>query len=111
MMGSALFASVLLAYAGMLCICLGKERHWKQLVSPGIPAQMRRLGAPMGGLLIGLGVFTASRVWPGGMALVGILGLVSLTGFALLLLMPYAPRLALRLPLAGGLIWAVAALV
>ncbi len=34
MSGSALLASLLLAYTGMLGFCLGKEKHWKQLVSP-----------------------------------------------------------------------------
>jgi hypothetical protein len=111
MNGSALFASLLLAYTGMLCLCLGKERHWKQLVSPRVPARLRYLGAPLGSLLLGLAVYTAGYVWPGGMALVGWFGLISLTGFALLLLIPYAPRLATGLPVMGGMIWAVWALV
>ena len=37
MSGSALLASLLLAYSGMLGFCLGKERHWKQLASPCLP--------------------------------------------------------------------------
>ncbi|WP_181296797.1 DUF3325 domain-containing protein [Pseudomonas sp. Q2-TVG4-2] len=111
MSGSALFASLLLAYAGMLCLCLGKERHWKQLVSPRVPARLRRLGAPLGSLLLGLAAYAAGYVWPGGMALVGWFGLISLAGFALLLLIPHAPRLAAGLPMAGGLLWMVAALV
>ena len=111
MNGSALFASLLLAYAGMLAFCLGKERHWKQLINPRVPAALRRLSAPAGGLLLGVAVYAAIHVWPGGMAVVGWFSLVSLAGFALLMLLPYAPRLAVSLPLAGGLIWAVAALV
>ncbi|MCQ4312854.1 DUF3325 domain-containing protein [Stutzerimonas sp. VN223-3] len=111
MNGSALLASLLLAYAGMLGFCLGKERHWKQLAHPHVPARLRRLCVPVGALLLGLAVYTATRVWPGGMALVGWFGLISLTGFALLLLIPYAPRLATGLPLLGGMIWAVCVLI
>lgn len=109
MTGSALFASILLAYAGMLGFCLGKERHWKQMVNPRVPNGTRRLCAPLGGLSLGLAVYASCQVWPGGMAVVGWFGLISLAGFALLLLLPYAPRLALGLPLLGGLVWTVAA--
>lgn len=111
MNGSALFSSFLLAYAGMLGFCLGKERHWKQLVSSRVPARLRRLGAPLGSLLLGLAVYTAGDVWPGGMALVGWFGLISLAGFALLMLIPYAPRVATSLPVMGGMIWAVLAVL
>jgi len=40
------------------------------------------------------------------MAVVAWFGLISLGGLALLMLLPYAPRLALWLPAAGGLAWA-----
>jgi hypothetical protein len=110
MTGSALFASLLLAYGGMLGFCLGKERHWKQLANPRLPARLRRLCVPAGAALLGLAIYVASHVWPGGMALVGWFGLISLTGFTLLMLIPYAPLLVVNLPLAGGLIWATATL-
>lgn len=107
MNGSALLASLVLAYAGMLGFCLGKERHWKQLVNPRISIRLRRFCMPAGALLLGLSIIAALRVWPGGMALVAWFGLISLTGFALLMLIPYAPRLAAVLPIAGGVLWAV----
>jgi len=111
MNGSALFAGIVLAYAGMLGLCLAKERHWKQLVNPRVPMSLRQLCAPVGCALLGLAVYVAATVWPSGMAVVAWFGLISLTGFALLMLLPYAPRLAVSLPLAGGLIWAVSALI
>ncbi|MCP9340670.1 DUF3325 domain-containing protein [Stutzerimonas xanthomarina] len=111
MNGSALLASLVLAYAGMLGFCLGKERHWKQLVSPRMPAQLRRLCIPAGSLLLGLAVYVAGQVWPSGMAIVAWFGLISLTGFALLMLIPYAPRLATALPALGGMVWIILALV
>ncbi len=106
----ALLASLLLAYTGMLGLCLGKERHWKQLINPRVPAALRGLCIPAGGLLLGIAVYASCQVWPGGMAVVGWLGLISLTGFALLILLPYTPRLAVSLPLIGGLVLAAAAL-
>lgn len=105
MSGSALLASLLLAYAGMLGLCLGMERHWKQLGSARLPGFVRRLCRPLGIGLLGLSIYTSSFVWPGGMALVGWFGLISLGGLALLMLLPYAPRLALWLPVGGGLIY------
>jgi hypothetical protein len=110
MSGSALLASLLLAYTGMLGFCLGKERHWKQLASPCLPTYCRHLCKPVGAGLLGLAVYSASHVWPGGMALVGWFGLISLAGFALLLLLPFAPHLVTGLPVAGALAWAVMAL-
>ncbi|HBS81223.1 MAG: hypothetical protein CMK99_16200 [Pseudomonas sp.] len=107
---SALFASLVLAYAGMLGFCLNKERHWKQLVNPRVPPKLRRVCVPVGSVLLGLAVYASCQVWPGGMAVVGWFGLISLAGFALLMLIPYAPRVAMSLPMAGGLIWAVAVL-
>ncbi len=111
MNGSALFASLILAYAGMLGFCLGKERHWKQLVNPRVPTGLRRVSAPAGIALLGLAVYSSCQVWPGGMAVVGWLGLISLAGFALLMLLPYAPRLAVSLPVMSGVVWAAATLV
>lgn len=111
MTGSTLIASLALAYAGMLGFCLGKERHWKQLASPRVPAALRRLCVPVGGLLLGLAVYTSWQIWPGGMAVVGWFGFISLAGFALLMLLPYAPRLTVSLPLIGGLISVIVAML
>lgn len=101
MNASALILSLTLAYAGMLGLCLGMERHWKQLASPRLPAITRTLCRVAGAALLALAVFTATFVWPVGMAWVAWFGMISLTGLALLLLLPYAPRLALWLPLGG----------
>jgi hypothetical protein len=108
MNGSVLLLSLLLAYAGMLSFCLCMERHWKQLVGTRLPASVRSLGKPLGALLLVLALYAASGAWLGGMALVGWFGLVSLAGLALLLLLPYAPRLVLWLPVFGALLWGVA---
>ena len=95
--------SLTLAYTGMLLFCLGMERHWKHIASPRVPAKLRRVCAPLGTLMLALTVYTCSFIWQPGMAWVGWFGMISLGGLALLMLLPYAPRLVLWLPVAGGL--------
>lgn len=101
MNASAFIFSLTLAYLGMLGLCLGMERHWKQLASPRLPAFARTLCRVLGALALALTVFCTTFVWPVGMAWVAWFGMISLTGLALLMLLPYAPRLALWLPLGG----------
>ncbi|WP_312342023.1 DUF3325 domain-containing protein [Stutzerimonas nitrititolerans] len=110
MNGPAFLVSLVLAYGGMLGFCLGMEKHWKHLGSPRLPDIVRRLCRPLGIGLLGLSLYAASFVWPGGMALVGWFGLISVGGLALLMLLPYAPRLALWLPIGGGLLCGALAL-
>lgn len=107
MNGATFMFGLLLAYAGMLGFCLGMERHWKQLIGERLPGDWRHAGKPLGALLLALALHAVTGVWPTGMALVGWFGLISLAGLALLLLLPYAPRLALWLPLSGGLLCGV----
>jgi len=103
----ALALSLTLTYAGMLMICLGMARHWKQLTSPRIPAELRRACVPTGVLFLALAAYTCSFVWDTGMAWVAWFGMSSLGGLMLLMLLPYAPRLALWLPIGGGLVCVV----
>jgi len=100
--------SLTLAYAGMLLFCLGMERHWKQLASPRLPVRLRRLCAPLGMAALALAVYGCSRIWQPAMAWVAWFGMISLSGLALLLILPYAPRLAIGLPVAGLAACAVA---
>ena len=111
MTATALLLSLSLAYAGMLGFCLGMERHWKQLASPRLPAVARRICTPAGGALLGLSGWAASAVWSSAMAAVAWFGLISLTGLALVLLMPYRPRLALSIPLLGALLTALSSVL
>ncbi|MBA1262569.1 DUF3325 domain-containing protein [Stutzerimonas sp. NM35] len=104
---TALLLSLSLAYAGMLGFCLGMQRHWKQLASARLPAVARRICTPVGGALLGLSGWVATDVWSSAMAAVAWFGLISLTGLALVMLMPYKPRLALSIPLLGALLTAM----
>lgn len=102
--------SLTLAYAGMLLLCLGMERHWKQLASPRLPAALRRVCRPLGALALAVAVYTCGFIWNPGMAWVAWLGLISLAGLALLLILPYAPRVAIGLPVAGAAACGLAAI-
>lgn len=106
---TALLLSLSLAYAGMLGFCLGMERHWKQLASTRFPAIARRFCAPAGSALLGLSGWVATDIWTSAMAAVAWFGMISLTGLALLVLMPYKPRLALSAPLLGALLTVLSA--
>lgn len=104
MNAAALLLALSLAYAGMLGLCLGMERHWKQLASPRLPPAARRACAPAGVLLLALAGWAAGMLWPPAIAVVAWFGMLSLTGLVLVLLLPYRPRLALLLPLLGTLL-------
>lgn len=93
-----LLLGLLLAYSGMLGFCLAMPRHWKQLGLARYAAHWRASCRPLGAVLLLLAGYVASMIWPTAMACVGWLGMVSLAGLILLLLAPYAPRLAMCLP-------------
>lgn len=101
---TALLLSLTLAYAGMLGFCLGMQRHWKQLASTRMPAMARHICTPAGGALLGLSGWVTTDVWSSAMAAVAWFGMIQLTGLALVMLMPYTPRLALSVPLLGALL-------
>lgn len=86
--------SVLFAYAGMVALCLGLERHYKQVWgTPSTRVQrlvLRALG--WAGLLVSLLLCAAGWGWA--MGPVGWFGVISLAGLLLVGVLPYAPRLA-----------------
>ncbi|QQE87667.1 DUF3325 domain-containing protein [Azotobacter chroococcum] len=102
---SGFTAGLLLAYTGMLGLCLGLERHYRWQQVP--PAWLRRALRAAGWLALGLAFPACVQAWGVAMGPVGWFGLVSLMGFVLVLLLPHAPRLAVWLPAGGGLLWAV----
>ena len=88
-----------LAYGGMLALCMGLERHFKQ-VWQCLPTPLLRRGLRAGGWFgLGLSLVASVGAWGWAMGPVGWFGLISLAGFALVLLLPYRPRLAVWLPL------------
>lgn len=98
-------AGLLLAYGGMVGLCLGMERNfklvWKREPSPLLRHTLRMTGAA---LLVGS---FASCVWAWGWAMgpVGWFGSISLAALILTLLLPYRGRMAVLFPVAGIPLW------
>ncbi|MHA6197384.1 DUF3325 domain-containing protein [Pseudomonas wadenswilerensis] len=100
-MGVMLSTGLLLAYSGMLGLCLGLERHYKQ-VWQRVPGPRLRRALRLGGWLALAGSFAASvAAWGWAMGPIGWFGLISLAGLGLVLLLPYRARTAVWLALAG----------
>jgi len=107
-MMTALCGALLLAYAGMLALCQGLERHYKQVWGKPPAIWLRRSLRAAGWLLVGLSLYASAQAWGWAMGPVGWFGLLSISAFSLALLLPYAPRLAVYWPLVGLPLWGVA---
>ncbi len=108
---SAFFGGALLAYAGMVGLCQGMERHYKQ-VWQQLPTMLVRRGLRVVGWALLVASFAACvMAWGWAMGPVGWFGQISLAGFALILLLPYRPRLAALLPLVALPLWALSQFV
>ena len=94
------------AYVGMLALCQGLERHYKQVWHTAPSTRLRRLFRVTGRISLGLSGYFCGQAWGWGMGAIGWFGLISLSGFALLMLLPYRPRLAVWLPLGFVPVWA-----
>lgn len=100
-MSLMLSTGLLLAYSGMLGLCLGLERHYRQ-VWPRVPGPVLRRVLRMGGWLALLGSFAASvAAWGWAMGPIGWCGLLSLAGLGLVLLLPYRAKGAVWAAVAG----------
>lgn len=108
-MSLALSTGLLLAYSGMLGLCLGVERHFKQ-VWQRVPGTVLRRSLRLAGWSGLVASFAASVVaWGWAMGPIGWFGLISLAGLALVLLLPYRAKGAVWLAGAGwGLLGVVA---
>ncbi len=73
-MATVLFAGLWLAYGGMLALCMGMERHFKQ-VWQRLPAPLLRRGLRVGGwLALGLSLVASVAAWGWAMGPVGCSG-------------------------------------
>ncbi|MDG9924982.1 MULTISPECIES: DUF3325 domain-containing protein [unclassified Pseudomonas] len=105
---SAFFGGLLLAYAGMVGLCQGLERHHKQ-VWQRVPTPRLRRGLRLAGWVLLAASFAACvAAWGWAMGPVGWFGQICLAGFTLVLLLPYWPRLALFWPLPASLVLGIA---
>ncbi|WP_025131663.1 DUF3325 domain-containing protein [Pseudomonas sp. PH1b] len=89
--------TLLLCYAGFTGLCLSLERHHGELLGHK-PSARRRHGLRLGGwLLLGLSLVAAVVDTGWGLGLVQWCGLLMCSALALVLLLPYRPRLALSM--------------
>lgn len=85
-----------LSYAGMAGLCLGMDRHHQQVWSVKAPARQRLLRLA-GWLLLALALWPCVQAWGAAVGSVAWLGMLSAAALALVLLLPYRPRLAASL--------------
>ena len=62
MNASLLCLALSASYAGMLALCLGTERHWKQLAAAA-PPSLRAWCRPLGVLLLLLAMLLSLQIW------------------------------------------------
>ncbi|EPJ91808.1 DUF3325 domain-containing protein [Pseudomonas psychrophila] len=101
------FAALAFAYLGMLALCQGLDRHYKQVWGKPPSPRLSRLLRVSGWVSLGLSFYFCGLAWGWAMGPVGWLGMLSLSGFGLLMLLPYRPRLAVWLPMGFVPVWAV----
>ena len=86
-----------LAYAGLTALAMAMNRHHQAALGARPPAARLRAFRIIGWVLMALMVASCLRLWPTGLALSMALGLVTLAGLPLVFLLPYRPRLMVRL--------------
>lgn len=92
MMGAVVFA-----YLGMLALCLGLERHYKQ-VWGRVPARGLRVALRVAGwLALAVSFWLCGLAWGWAIGPVAWCGVISLAGFVLVMVLPYWPRVAVWL--------------
>lgn len=96
----------LFAYAGMLGLCQGLERHYKQVWQRPCPRSLRLAlrGLGWAGLVVSL--LLCAQAWGWAMGPVAWFGVISLAAVVLVMLLPYWPRVAVWLVAAVPL-WGV----
>lgn len=96
-------AAIVSAYGGMLALCFGVERYfkqvWQQPLSPKLRIVLRTMG--WGALILSLLLCAQAWGWP--MGSVAWFGMISLGGIVVALLLPYWPRGLIALLIVGVL--------
>ncbi|MEN5033924.1 DUF3325 domain-containing protein [Pseudomonas sp. TWI929] len=91
---------VLFAYAGMLGLCQGLERHYQQVWHRTCPRALRIGLRGAGWLALLVSLVLCAQAWGWAMGPVAWFGALSLAGMLLVMLLPYWPWLAVGLVLA-----------
>ena len=82
------------AYAGMLGLCQGLERHYKQVWHRACPRALRLVLRSAGWLALAVSLLLCAQAWGWAMGPVAWFALMSLAGMLLVMVLPYWPRAA-----------------
>lgn len=100
----AVYLVFFVCYAALLGQCLAMDRHHAQVLH-GKAGPARRWTLRLSGwLLLGLALWLCSLAWGWAIGPVAWIGLLSAAAFALVFLLPYAPRFAAWLIVVGPLL-------
>ncbi|PUA20867.1 DUF3325 domain-containing protein [Glaciimonas sp. PCH181] len=94
---SATLIALGLAYGGMTSLCLAIDRHYGQVWGRALTTKPRRCFHVLGWLLLALALWPCIEAWSPTVGVVVWIGCLSAAALLLALLLPYAPRLAVRL--------------
>ncbi|MDD1000227.1 DUF3325 domain-containing protein [Pseudomonas sp. TNT2022 ID642] len=89
--------ALLLTYAGFTALCLSMPRHHDELLSRKVSTRRRQCLKLAGWFLLGLSLWAAVSANGWSFGLVDWFAVLMLSALALVLLLPYRPRLALAL--------------
>jgi len=101
---------VLFAYAGMLALCQGLERHYKHVWNRPCPRGLRLGLRGVGWLALLVSLLLCAQAWGWAMGPVAWFGVLSLAGLLLVMLLPYWPRMAMGL-VAAVPVWGLVSLI
>ncbi|MBA6138002.1 DUF3325 domain-containing protein [Pseudomonas monteilii] len=105
-----IIGGVVFAYAGMLGLCQGLERHYKQVWSRACPPALRVGLRSAGWLALLASLMMCAQAWGWAMGPVAWFGALSLAGLLLVMLLPYWPRIAVGL-VAAVPVWGLVSLI
>ncbi|AVH39441.1 DUF3325 domain-containing protein [Pseudomonas monteilii] len=105
-----IIGGVVFAYAGMLGLCQGLERHYKQVWSRACPPALRVGLRSAGWLALLASLMMCAQAWGWAMGPVAWFGALSLAGLLLVMLLPYWPRMAVGL-VAAVPVWGLVSLI
>lgn len=109
----AVVLAAALCYAGMAGLCLGMDRHYRQVWGGQSPRRQRALRL-LGWLLLAVAIWPCVQAWGAAVGVVIWLGWLSAGGLLLVLLLPYRPKgaaLLMGLAMLGSvpvLLWSAA---
>ncbi|MGQ3029308.1 MAG: DUF3325 domain-containing protein [Ferrovibrionaceae bacterium] len=99
-----MLALIGLAYAGLAWLCLAMDRHHRQVTGAAVGAAFARSLRLAGSVALALSFAAAVAADGWSFGPVAWFGGVTAAGLALVLQLPYRPRLAVGLSLAGCLV-------